>query len=195
MADIIRGLVYVLGDNVYTDQIIPADRLTWNPAIPAERLKLGSYALDGLPDEFKARFPFMTAEERAAIAEGRGKVKYNIIVGGRGFGCGSSREHAPNALGAAGVQAVIAKGYARIFFENSVNTGELLPVTSRLHIVDGFSTGDEAEIDLVRNRARNLTRGLDYDIEPLGYVKAIVEAGGLFAYARQQGLIPPRPST
>jgi len=193
MADKIEGTNYALKDNVDTDQIIPADRLTWNPAIPSERLKLGSYALDGLPDDFKKDHPFITLEERPGIAEGTAKAGYKVITAGKGFGCGSSREHAANALGAAGVEAVVAKGYARIFFENCVSTGELLPVTSRADISDMFQTGDEVEIDLVNNKVYNRTKNTGYEIEPLGYIKPVVEAGGLFAFARKVGLIGPKP--
>lgn len=189
----ITGKVYVLGDNVDTDQIIPAHYLTWNPAISAERLLLGSKAFDGLPDAIKAKQPFMTPEQSATIAAGTGKVDYPIVIGGRGFGCGSSREHAPNALGAAGVQIVVAKGYARIFHENSVFTGELIPATSLQRLVDEFQTGQQAEIDLTANVVRNLSSGKSYELEPLGYILPMVQAGGLFKYARQQGLIPARP--
>jgi len=190
----IVGKVYVLGDNIDTDQIIPANYLTWDPSIPAERLKLGSKALDGLPDAIKARQPFMTPEQSEAIAAGTGKVDYPIIIGGRGFGCGSSREHAPNALGAAGIQIVVARGYARIFHENSVSTGELIPATSLQDLVEHFETGQQAEIDLAANTISNLKTGNIFGIEPLGYILPMVKAGGLFKYARQEGLIGERPS-
>ena len=189
----IKGTAYVLGDKINTDYIIPADRLTWDPSIPEERLKIGSYALEGLPDEIKKKQPFITDGERAAIADGTAKAKYNILIGGKGFGCGSSREHAANALGAAGIEIVVAKGYARIFFENCVATGELLPATSREDITDKFETGDNVEIDVDNLRIYNKTGGGEFDIEPLGYVLPMVKAGGLFAYARQKGLIGPRP--
>jgi 3-isopropylmalate/(R)-2-methylmalate dehydratase small subunit len=191
--NIISGLVYVLGDKIDTDQIIPADKLTWYPSKPDERLKLGSYALDGLPDDLKEKQPFITEEERGMIASGQSKAKYNIIVAGRGFGCGSSREHAANALGAAGVEIVVAKGYARIFFENCVATGELIPSMSREDISDRFRTGDKVEVDLDKLVVYNRTQDGEFALEPLGYVLPMVKAGGLFAYARQKGLIPPRP--
>ena len=193
MNDKIEGMVYVLEDNIDTDQIIPAEWLTWDPSIPAERLKLGGKALTGLPEVIRKLQPFLTDAEREAVAIGAGKTRYNIIIAGRGFGCGSSREHAPNSLGAAGVNVVIAKGYARIFFENSVATGELLPTTSRDYLVDRFRTGDRAEVDLVNASVTNISDGARYDLEPLGYILPMVRAGGLFAYARQKGLIPQRP--
>src|SRR5438132_12214330 len=94
MADTkIRGKVYVLGDNIDTDQIIPAQYLTLVPTIPDEYEKLGSYALCGLPDSlYPTRF----------VKEGQLDSEYSIVVGGKNFGCGSSREHAPIALGSAG---------------------------------------------------------------------------------------------
>lgn len=116
MSTTIKGKVFVLDDNIDTDQIIPAEYLTLVPSKPDEYEKLGSYALIGLPDRYD-RF----------IAEGESKTVYSIIVAGENFGCGSSREHAPIALGAAGLEAVVAQSYARIFFRNCTATGELYP--------------------------------------------------------------------
>src|ERR1700691_63737 len=90
--------VYVVGDNIDTDQIIPAQYLTLVPTIPEEYEKLGAYAMAGLPDHL---YP------TPLVASGEMKTPYQIIIGGKNFGCGSSREHAPIALGAAGVQAVV----------------------------------------------------------------------------------------
>ncbi|WJX42795.1 hypothetical protein P8452_29985 [Trifolium repens] len=109
-----HGLCYVVGDNIDTDQIIPAEHLTLVPSKPDEYQKLGSFALIGLPDSYTVRF----------VEPGETKTKYSIIIGGANFGCGSSREHAPVALGASGAAAVVAESYARIFFRNSVATGE-----------------------------------------------------------------------
>lgn len=191
--NIIKGKVYVLGDKINTDHMIPADRLTWDPSIPDERLKLGSYAFDGLPEDIKKKQPFITEEERESIGNGKAKAKYNNIIGGKGFGCGSSREHAANALGAAGIEIVVAKGYARIFFENCVATGEILPATSLEDITDKFKTGDDVKIDLDTLTVYNDSTGGEFKLGPLGYILPMVKAGGLFAYARQKGLIDPRP--
>jgi len=84
-----HGLCYVVGDNIDTDQIIPAEHLTLVPSNPDEYQKLGSFALVGLPDSYTVRF----------VESGETKTKYSIIIGGANFGCGSSREHAPVALG------------------------------------------------------------------------------------------------
>src|SRR5438445_1959922 len=131
--------IFVVGDNIDTDQIIPAHFLTLVPTIPDEYEKLGSYAMIGLPDElYPTRF----------IPENEMKTSYRVIIGGKNFGCGSSREHAPIALGAAGVEAVIAESYARIFFRNCVATGELYPLETGERLVEAFRTGDEAVLDL-----------------------------------------------
>ena len=174
----IRGPVFVLGDNVDTDQIIPAQYLNLVPTIPEEYEKLGSYALAGLLDS--PRF----------VPEGTTKTPYPIIVAGRNFGCGSSREHAPIAIGAAGGRAVVAESYARIFFRNCVATGELYPVESPTRLVDEFVTGDEAELDLDAGTLTNLRTGARITLNPLGDARPVIDAGGLFAYARQSGMIP-----
>ncbi len=179
----IRGKVYVLGDNIDTDQIIPAQYLNLVPTIPEEYRKLGSYALAGLPDEFP---PF--------IEDGEEQSQYTIIVAGRNFGCGSSREHAPVCLGAAGIRAVVAETYARIFFRNAVATGELYPMESKTRLCDVFETGDEAEISLDVNRIARLRDGQVFALKPVGAVGPVIEAGGLFKYARSVGMIKQAPA-
>ncbi|NET91310.1 MAG: 3-isopropylmalate dehydratase, partial [Kamptonema sp. SIO1D9] len=91
MGKVIQGKIFVVDDNIDTDQIIPAEYLTLVPSKPDEYEKLGSYALIGLPDRY-GKF----------IAAGEMKTQYPIIIAGENFGCGSSREHAPIALGASG---------------------------------------------------------------------------------------------
>ena len=178
MPNILRSPIYVVGDNIDTDQIIPAHHLTLVPTIPEEYEKLGSYAMVGLPDDlYPDRF----------IAEGKTKTDYQIIVAGKNFGCGSSREHAPIALGAAGVRAVVAISYARIFFRNSVATGELYPYESQERLNDRFKTGDIAELDFDTD---TLTIGGEkFSLKPMGDVRPVIEAGGIFNYARQTGMI------
>lgn len=176
-ASVIRGKVYVLGDNIDTDQIIPAQYLNLVPTIPDEYEKLGSYALCGVLDA------------PAFVPEGQTKTPYAIIVAGRNFGCGSSREHAPIAIGAAGGRAVVAESYARIFFRNCVATGELYPMEAPVRIVDEFVIGDEAELDLDANTLTNLRTGARLSLNPLGDARPVIDAGGLFEYARQNGMI------
>src|SRR5271156_3823480 len=142
MANVISGPAYVVQHNIDTDQIIPAQYLTLVPTIPEEYEKLGGYALCGLPkDQYPTRF----------VADGQMQTPYTIVIGGRNFGCGSSREHAPIALGAAGCEAVVAESFARIFFRNSVATGELYPVELTTRICEMIQTGDEIEPDLDAN--------------------------------------------
>lgn len=174
----IRGRAYVLGHNIDTDQIIPAEYLNLVPTIPEEYEELGSYAMAGLPDDLP-RF----------VPEGAMKSPYVVIVAGRNFGCGSSREHAPIALGAAGIQAVVAESYARIFFRNSVSTGELYPLETEQPLIDVIQTGDEVAIDLEAGRLTRLEDGTSFNLKTLGAVAPVVEAGGIFEYARQTGMI------
>lgn len=178
MDKIIRGLIFVVDDNIDTDQIIPAEYLTLVPSKPDEYEKLGSYAMVGLPDRY-GKF----------IADGEMKTQYPIIIGGENFGCGSSREHAPIALGASGVQAVVAQSYARIFFRNCSATGELYPWESIERLCDSFSTGQEVTIDFGKNQLINHTLGKTFDLKPLGEVGPVIDAGGIFAYARKTGMI------
>jgi 3-isopropylmalate/(R)-2-methylmalate dehydratase small subunit len=176
----ISGRVYVLGDNIDTDQIIPAEYLNLVPTIADEYKKLGSYALVGLPLK-PGDVPFVTP--------GGTTTSYTIIVAGKNFGCGSSREHAPIALGAAGAEAVVAESFARIFFRNCVATGELYPVEAPARLLDGFRTGDEATLDLEASTILNRRTGTVHTLRPLGDAGPVIAAGGLFAYARKTGMI------
>src|SRR5579863_2601237 len=166
MQTIITGKAYVLGDNVDTDQIIPAQYLTYNPAIPEEYKQFGKYALSSVPPSQaglpKGRVPFHTDDEFVS--------GYKVIVAGKNFGCGSSREHAPIALNAAGIGAVVAEFYARIFYRNSVNGGYLTPFESARRLCDVVCTGDVLELDVVGAVLRNLTAKESYALKPLGDV-------------------------
>ena len=180
MSDIIRGKIFVARDNIDTDQIIPAQYLNLVPTIPEEYEKLGSYALCGLPHD---------AHPTRYVPDGQTKTPYAIIIAGRNFGCGSSREHAPIALGAAGCQAVVAEGFARIFFRNCVATGELYPVETTVRLCDMLRTGDEVELDLDANTLRVLGSGKVIALKPLGDAKPVIDAGGIFEFARRSGMI------
>jgi 3-isopropylmalate/(R)-2-methylmalate dehydratase small subunit len=180
MAKVIAGPVFVVGDNIDTDQIIPAEYLNLVPTIEEEYRKLGSFAFAGLPE---GNPPFVTDGDR---------TRYRIIVAAKNFGCGSSREHAPIALGAAGTKAVVAESYARIFFRNSVATGELYPVETATSIVEEFETGDDAVLDLEASTLHNRRTGKTFALKPLGEAGPVIDAGGLFNYARQTGMIPDR---
>ena len=111
------------------------------------------------------------------------------MMAGKNFGCGSSREHAPVALGAAGCQAVVAESYARIFFRNSVATGEVYPFETAAPLTAEFKTGDEAEVDVEAGTITRCADGKVFTLKDLGAVAPVVAAGGMFGYARQVGMI------
>ncbi|MHB1425482.1 MAG: LeuD/DmdB family oxidoreductase small subunit [Gemmataceae bacterium] len=182
---LITGKVYVLGDNVDTDQIIPAQYLTFNPSIPEEYKQFGKYALSSVPPAQaglpKGHVPFHTDDEFVS--------PYKFIVAGKNFGCGSSREHAPIALDAAGIGAVIAEFYARIFYRNAVNGGYLIPLESVERLCERVCTGDELRLDVNAHTLHNLTIGESYELKSLGEVAPILEAGGIFPFARQRGML------
>jgi len=181
MQSVFTGPVYVVRDNIDTDQIISAQYLNLVPTIPAEYTKLGSHALAGLPDSlYPIRF----------IKEGQLQSGYPIVVAGRNFGCGSSREHAPIALGAAGCHIVLAESFARIFFRNSVATGELYPCECPDRLCDALQTGDVVTVDLDQATVTIARTGKIHPFKPLGDVRPVVDAGGLFNYARKTGMMP-----
>lgn len=178
---VFEGPVYVVRDNIDTDQIIPAQFLTLVPTIPEEYEKLGSYALFGLPDSlYPVRY----------VPPGQLDSQYPIVVAGRNFGCGSSREHAPIALGSAGCKVVLAESFARIFFRNCVATGELYPCECAERLCDLLKTGDVVKVDLDASSVTVKVTGKVHPFKPLGEVRPVVDAGGLFNYARKSGMIP-----
>ncbi|WP_380179044.1 3-isopropylmalate dehydratase [Kalamiella sp. sgz302252] len=175
---VICGSVYVLEDNIDTDQILTAEYLKVNPSTPEGYAQLASLAMCGLPED---ALPFIDPQS--------GKSKYSIIVAGKNFGCGSSREHAVVALGASGVKAVIAQSYARIFFRNCVATGQVLPVAAADRLCEQLQTGDQVEINIAQQTIKILKNDRYFTSEPVGELANIVAAGGLFAYARTTGRI------
>ena len=159
----ILGKAYKFGNNVDTDAIIPARYL--NTHDPAE---LAKHVMEDADHSFPS------------------KVKPNdIIVAGENFGCGSSREHAPIAIKAAGISAVIAKSFARIFYRNAINIG--LPILEAKDAVDGIKEGDEVEIDLSKGLIRNVTTMKDYKAAVFpNFMQGIINAGGLIEYVRKK---------
>jgi len=155
--------VYKVGDSIDTDLIVPARYL--NTIDPAE---LGRHCFEDLDPEFlKARGGGM------------------IVVAGRNFGCGSSREHAPISLKAAGVECVIAKSFARIFFRNAVNIG--LPVMQCEEAAERAESGDDIQFDLFSGTIRNLKRDETYDAKPLPKsMQEIYSSGGLMNYVKRR---------
>ena len=183
MKNIISGKVYVLGDHVDTDQIIPARYLVYDLDDDKERRLYGRYAMSGVPDGQaglpRGSIPF--------IGEKDEQSEYSIILAGKNFGCGSSREHAPVALKLAGIVAMVAFSYARIFYRNVVDGGYFSPFESVESLNAVFETGDEAEIH--DNKIIRLKTGKTYLLKSLGAAREIIEAGGLFEFARKKRML------
>ena len=177
---VFTGPVFVVRDNIDTDQIISAQFLNLVPTIAEEYEKLGSHALAGLPDSlYPTRY----------VKPGQLDSEYPIVVAGKNFGCGSSREHAPIAMGSANCEIVLAESFARIFFRNCVATGELYPCECADRLCDILKTGDVVTVDLDAATVTVKATGKVYHFKPLGDVRPVVDAGGLFNYARQSGMI------
>jgi 3-isopropylmalate/(R)-2-methylmalate dehydratase small subunit len=173
MQSVFTGPIYVVRDNIDTDQIISAQYLNLVPTIPEEYEKLGSYALAGLPESlYTTRY----------VKEGQLDSDYPIVVAGKNFGCGSSREHAPIAMGSANCQLVLAESFARIFFRNCVATGELYPCEVTERLCDVLKTGDVVTVDLDKCTITVQGTGKVYSFKPLGDVRPVVDA-------RQSGMI------
>ncbi|MGE5682585.1 MAG: 3-isopropylmalate dehydratase [Bacillota bacterium] len=185
MNKIISGKAYVLGDNIDTDQIIPAEHLVYSTSDPEEQKNYGKYALSGVPID-QAGLP---GGANSFITGDNFRSEYSVIIGGSNFGCGSSREHAPLALKVAGVQAIVAESYARIFYRNSVDGGFVIPFEATEKINDLIKTGDQVEIDVEENLVKNLSTGVTAELKTPGSVFEIVKAGGLFEFARKSGML------
>jgi 3-isopropylmalate/(R)-2-methylmalate dehydratase small subunit len=175
----INGKVYVLGNNIDTDQIIPAKFLSYNPSIKEERKFFGKYALCGVP-EGEQGLPFGDIP----FVKDSFSSDYNIIIGGQNFGCGSSREHAPLALSEAGVEVVIANSFARIFYRNSVNGGYIIPYETDIDLKELLQTNEEVEIDIVNNKIKKLSTNKYFELKSLGGILPILEAGDIFNFAK-----------
>jgi 3-isopropylmalate/(R)-2-methylmalate dehydratase small subunit len=160
---IITGHIWKFGNDVDTDLIIPARYL--NTSDPKE---LASHCMEDADKSFSGR-----------VQPG------DIIVAGRNFGCGSSREHAPVAIKNAGVSCVIAASFARIFYRNAVNIG--LPILEAGDSVEAIENGDEVEVDLTKGEIRNLTHPAVYQAAAFPpFMQKIIEAGGLINYVRER---------
>ena len=185
MKHIISGKAFVLGNDIDTDQIIPAVHLVYKLDDPEEKKNFGKFALSGVPLDASGlpsgKIPF--------IKEGEWRSDYAIIIGGKNFGCGSSREHAPVALSVAGIEAVVAESYARIFYRNSIDGGFLAPFETSSHLYKEIKTGDTVSLDTTTGLLTNKTRETVYQLNPLGDIEGILRAGGIFAYARQSGML------
>jgi len=159
---ILKGKVHKLGSDINTDDIISAKYL-----VSTDAQELGSHCLEAIKPDFVK------------------KVKPgDIIVAGKNFGCGSSREHAPLAIKGCGISAVIALSFAAIFYRNAINIG--LPFLESLE-VDKISGGDELEIDLAHGVIKNLTQNQIYQTQPFpGFLQELVSKGGLMNYIKKR---------
>ncbi len=160
---VLKGRVWKFGDDVDTDAIIPARYL--NTHDPAE---LAKHVMEDADKDFPAR-----------VRRG------DIIAAGKNFGCGSSREHAPIAIKAAGIQAVIAKSFARIFYRNAFNIG--LPIFESAQASQGIREADVIEIDADSGKIKNLTRDEEYSAEMIPpFMQELIAAGGLIEWTKKK---------
>jgi 3-isopropylmalate/(R)-2-methylmalate dehydratase small subunit len=159
----LQGRAFKYGDNIDTDVIIPARYCTaYHPE------ELGPHCLEDLDVTFIQR-----------VRPG------DMIVAGRNFGCGSSRENAPLAILGAGVSAVIAVSFARIFYRNSINVG--LPIFVCPEAVCGIEDGDALSVDIAGGQISNLSRGMVFYASPFPEsIREIIKLGGLEAYVKQR---------
>lgn len=157
-----KGKIWIFGDNIDTDAIIPARYL--NTSDPAE---LAKHVMEDADKEFPSKVK-----------------KGDIIVAGKNFGCGSSREHAPIAIKSAGVSAVIAQSFARIFYRNAFNIGlPLLVVDS----AEPFKEGDVLEVDIEKGVMKNLRTGNTINSKPIPeFMMELLKAGGLMEYLKKK---------
>jgi 3-isopropylmalate dehydratase small subunit len=159
-----KGTAWKFGADVDTDAIIPARYL--NTSDPRE---LAKHCMEDSanPDFVKKMKPG------------------DIIVADKNFGCGSSREHAPISIKAAGVSCVVAKSFARIFYRNSFNMG--LPIFESADAAGGIEEGDEIEVDADRGIIRNLSSGKEFKVAPVpAFMQELIAAGGLMAYTKKK---------
>ncbi len=160
---ILKGRVWRFGDDVDTDAIIPARYL--NTSDPAE---LARHVMEDADKDFPAK-----------VRQG------DIVVAGKNFGCGSSREHAPISIKAAGIQAVIARSFARIFYRNSFNIG--LPIFESRDASEKIREGDVVEIDADNGIILNRSRGEQYTAEVIPpFMQELIAAGGLIEWTRKK---------
>jgi 3-isopropylmalate/(R)-2-methylmalate dehydratase small subunit len=159
----IKGRLWRFGHDVDTDAIIPARYL--NTSDPQE---LARHCMEDADTAFAER-----------VKPG------DIIMAGKNFGCGSSREHAPLAIKAAGVSCVVAEGFARIFYRNAFNIG--LPIVESPEAVHGSQEGDEMEVDLDSGRISNVTRGTMFTAQPIPpFMQELIRDGGLLGHVAKR---------
>ncbi|NQT46995.1 MAG: 3-isopropylmalate dehydratase small subunit [Candidatus Omnitrophica bacterium] len=158
-----KGRVHKFGKDVNTDEIIPARYL--NTSDPKE---LAKHCMEDADARFASKVK-----------------KGDIIVAGKNFGCGSSREHAPMSIKAAGVSCVIAESFARIFFRNSINIG--LPIVESKRAARAICAGDQVQVDTVKGVITNFTTKKTFKAEPFPpFMQSLIKAGGLMNYIKKR---------
>jgi 3-isopropylmalate/(R)-2-methylmalate dehydratase small subunit len=158
------GKAWKYGDDIDTDVIIPARYLNQNTP------------------EFLAAHCMEDVDKSFAENVKTG----DVLIAGKNFGCGSSREHAPVAIKAAGIQSVIAESYARIFYRNALNIG--LPILECPEAVEGIEAGDEVQVDLLTGKIVNLTRNQEFQARPFPpFMQELIQSGGLIPYIKGRG--------
>ena len=159
----VQSTVIKYGDHVDTDVIIPARYLN-----TTDHAELASHCMEDLDSDFKKK-----------------SETSRIIVAGRNFGCGSSREHAPIAIKASGIQLVIADSFARIFYRNSIDIG--LPIIECPEAARGIEAGDEVEVDFDSGKIYNRTKGTEFQGQPFPeFMQKLIAAGGLVKYTNSK---------
>ncbi len=158
-----RGRAHKFGDDVNTDEIISGRYLN-----TTDREELARHCMEGVDPKFAKR-----------VKPG------DVVVAGKNFGCGSSREHAPIAIKASGVSCVIAESFARIFFRNSINIG--LPILESKEASGKIKAGDRVSVDITRGAIRDITRGGTYKVEKYPpFMQRVINSGGLMNYVKKR---------
>ena len=159
----IKGTAYKFGNNIDTDQIISAKYL-----VTTDAKELAKHCMETADPDFPAK-----------------AKPGDIMVAGRNFGCGSSREHAPISIKGLGLSLIIAESFARIFFRNCINIG--MPILECPEAAQEASSGDQIEVDLDKGQIKNLTKNKTYQAQPFPeFMQQIIRAGGLMPYVKKR---------
>ncbi len=153
---------WVFGDDITTDDIITGRYL-----VKRDPKELAKHVMEAVDPEFASKVK-----------------KGDVVVAGKNFGCGSSREHAPIALKAAGISAIVAESFARIFYRNAINQGMSAVISKGAH--RGFSNGDGIGVDIRRGRVLNIRTKKTFKADPLpDFLMKILSSGGLLQYLKR----------
>ncbi len=165
MNKILSGKAWTFGDDINTDLVIPARYLN-----TTNHQELAAHLMEDVDPNFTKKMS-----------------KGDFIVAKKNFGCGSSREHAPLAIKAAGISAVIAQSYARIFYRNAINIG--LPILESKEAADFIESGDEIKIDVTSGKIINITKNQTYHTTVFPeFMQKLIESGGLMQWIKQERL-------